>query len=200
MTWLKFFAAPEDFPPLLEQLLTEPRRLLEVYSEPGQPAREFAATSAARSLALGQDPDGNGVALHLALWVPTVMPQPVVRRIELRGPKFPPGSWRDTVEGCGLFWLQTGGVHNDAITASSLGWFSQRAAARQCTVRPGPESVNWEAHAVMAKALKHLVQRQLAVAFAGRHPVLRDALNRHRAGSRLIAGLGIKQEFRVEAA
>jgi len=52
----------------------------------------------------------------------------------------------------------------------------------------------------MAKALKHLVQRQLAVAFAGRHPVLRDALNRHRAGSRLIAGLGIKQEVRVEAA
>ena len=75
MTWLKFFAAPEDFPPLLEQLLTEPRRLFEVYSEPGQHAREYAAISATRSLPLGQDPDGNGVALHFALWVPSVMPQ-----------------------------------------------------------------------------------------------------------------------------
>jgi hypothetical protein len=52
----------------------------------------------------------------------------------------------------------------------------------------------------LAQALKRLVQRELAAASAGPHPVLPDALKRHRDGHRLIAGLGTKQEFRVEAA
>src|SRR5437016_3478766 len=122
MPWLKFFAAPDDLQALVERLLVEPRRLFEVYSEPGHKAREFVNAAATRDLALGQDPDGNGVALHLALWAPEVMPAPNVRRIELRGPKFAPGSWREAVEGCGLVWLHTGGLHEGVITASSLGW------------------------------------------------------------------------------
>lgn len=200
MTWTKFFATPDDFPALLERLLVEPRRLFEVYSEPGHHAREFATTAATGALPLGEDPDGNGVALHLALWAPEVMPAPNVRRVDLRGPKFPAGSWRETVEGCGLFWLQTGGLYGDAITASSLGWFTQRAAERQCAVQPGPSSVDWVAHATLARSLKRLLQRELRAERAGQHAVLADALNRHRAGTRLIAGLGTKQEFRVVAA
>jgi hypothetical protein len=196
MPWLKFFAAPDDFPPFFEQLLIAPRRLFEVYSEPGQKSREFFMADATLRSLLGQDPDGNGVRLHLALWAPEIMPAPGIRRIVLRGPEFPPGSWRESVEGCGLFWLQTGGLHADAITASSLGWFTQRAAARQCTVEPGPDSVNWAAHAALAASLKRVV-RQLAVARAGQHGILPDALTRHRAGARLILGRGLKQEFRV---
>ena len=200
MTWIKFFAAPEDFPTLLERLFEEERRLFEVYSQPGQHTREFASAAAISSLPFGQDPDGTGVALHLALWASSVMPRPKVRRIELREPTFPPGSWRESVEGCGLFWLQTGGLHGDAITASSIGWFTRAAAARQCTIEPGPDSVDWEGHSAIAKALKRLVQRELRAASAGPHPVLPDALRRHRDGSRLIGGLGTKQEFHVEAA
>ena len=200
MTWVKFFAAPEDFPSLLERLLGEERRIFEVYSEPGQHAREFASATAIRPLPFGQDPDGTGVALHLALWASNVMPRPKVRRIALREPTFPPGSWRETVEGCGLFWLQTGGLHGDAITASSLGWFTRGAAARRCAVQPGPDAVDWEAHSAMAKSLKRLVQRELRAASAGPYAVLPDALRRHRRGSRLMGGLGTKQEFHVEAA
>jgi hypothetical protein len=200
MTWMKFFATPEDFPPLLERLLVREGRLFEVYSEPGHNAREFATAAATHSLSLGNDPDGSGIALHLALWVPGVMPRPHARRIELRGPKFPPGSWRETVEGCGLFWLQTGGLYESAVTASSIGWFTQRAAARQCLVQPGPDAVDWKAHSALAQALKRFIQRELAAASAGPHPVLPDALKHHRDGSRLIAGLGTKREFRVEAA
>ncbi len=200
MTWVKFFAAPDDFPPLLERILVEPRRLFEVYSEPGTKAREFATAAAADVLPLGHDPDGNGLALHLALWAPDVMPPPTVRRIDLRAPPFPAGSWREVVEGCGLVWLHAGGLNGEVITASSLGWFTQRAAARQCTVQPGPNSVDWVAHTALATSLKRLLQRELTAARAGQVAVLPDALKRHRAGSRLIAGLGTKQEFRVEAA
>jgi len=196
MAWLKFFAAPEDFSPLLERLLDKERRLFEVYSEPGQHAREFADLAAARSLPFGEDPRGTGIALHLALWSSKVMPHPSVRRIELRQP---PGSWRETVEGCGLFWLQTGGLHDDAITASSLGWFTRGAAARQCAVQPGPETVDWECHAGIAQSFKRLVQRELRAAFAGPHAVFADALRRHRTGTRLITGSGARQEFHVEA-
>jgi len=200
MPWLKFFAAPADFPPLIERFLTQPTRFYEVYSEPGHHAREFAAPEAVLDLPLGEDPHGTGVAFHFALWTPFLMPAPSVRRIELRGPNYPPGSWRETVEGCGLFWLQTGGLHDGEITASSLGWFTERAAEKQCAVEPGPKSVNWQAHSLMAKTLKRIVQHELAAAVAGPHPVLRDALQRHRAGCRLITALGTKGEFRVEAA
>jgi hypothetical protein len=147
MTWVTFFAAPEDFPALLGGLLTGAgRRLYEVYSRPGHQARAFASPAEAAALELGWDRHGNSVAAHLALWVPEIMPAPSVRRIRL-SPGIPAGAgWRETVEGCGLIWLQTGGLNGETITASSIGWFTQRTAETKCTVAPGPAAVNWSAH------------------------------------------------------
>ena len=201
MTWMTFFAAPEDFPGLLSALLAEPgRRLFEVYSTPGQRARTFVAAADTAPLELGLDRHGNGVAVHLALWVPAVMPAPSIRRVRLNPGVASDAGWREAVEGCGLIWLHSGGLKGDTITASSIGWFTQRGAETKCTVSPGPAAVNWSVHKSVTGTVARLLRRQLAAAHASSHPVLAGALARHRAGARLVSGLGAKQEYRVEAA
>ena len=178
-------------------LLTGPSRCLyEVYSEVGAHTRRFASAEALIPLKLGHDPEGSGSATHLALWDTEVMPPPVVRRIELQGRHFPVGSWREAVEGCGLFWLHSGGLHQDTITASSLGWFTQRTAENKCTVIPDPGSVNWPMHVSVTRMLQRLIKRDLAVARAGEYPVMTEALRRHQSGARLILVNGLRQELR----
>lgn len=187
MSQVTFFAAPEDFAPLLGGLLADPDAcLFEVYSSIGESVRVFTtASDAVHALALGHDPDGTGAAGFLGLWVPRVMPRPTIRRIDLDSRKFPPGTWRETTEGCGLFWLQAGGVHGDGIIASSTRAFTERGARLRCAVRPGPDEVDWPAHRVVHRRLARLVRRELAVARAGPYPVLAEALQRHRAGANL---------------
>jgi hypothetical protein len=201
MSWLSFFAGPEDLSLFVEQILTGSTRCFyEVYSDPGVPVRTFGSAAALAPLKLGHDPQGTGVDGHLALWVAQLMPPPTVRRIQLRGRHSSPQSWRETAEGCGLFWLQSGGLYEDAITASSLGWFTRKAALRHCRVTPGADAVDWNRHGVFARSLQRLLKRELAVARARAYPVLADALRRHRAGTRLLTVRGTREELRVEAA
>ena len=196
MTWQTFFASDDDFSPLLEGMLRiQGSQLFEVYGFPGTNARAFtSASQAATTLGLGRDSGGHGVAVHCALWVPAVMPAPARRRIDLNA-----GSWRERIEGCGLFWLHAGGRSEQAVTESTLGWFTQGAARQRCSVEPGPEQVDWVSHSQVAKSLASLL-RQLGVARARRFPVLPRALELHRAGFRLLYGPGIKREVEVQAA
>src|SRR3989449_1533548 len=196
MTWQTFFAADDDFGPLLEGMLgIEGSQLFEVYGFAGANARSFTSASrAATTLGLGTDSGGHGVAVHCALWVPAVMPAPARRRIDLNA-----GSWRETVEGCGLFWLQAGGRSDGAVTESTLGWFTEGAARQRCSVEPGPGQVDWVSHSLVAETLTRLL-RQLGVARARRFPVLPRALELHRAGFRLLYGPGTKREAQVQAA
>jgi hypothetical protein len=196
MTWTIFFAADDDFTPLLDGMLSvEGSQLFEVYGFLSKTARSFTSSSEAiRTLGLGLDQGGSGHAINCALWVPSVMPTPSRRRVNMES-----GQWRETVEGCGLFWLQAGGRHEGTITESSLGWFTQGAARQRCTVEPGPESINWQGHAEVAKRLAQLLGT-LATARAGRFQVLPRAAAHHATGARLIYGMGIKQEVRIGAA
>ena len=196
MTWTTFFAAPDDFGPLLETMLAvDGARLYEVYSRLGHPARHCSdPDEAVRTFQLGVDSSGQGVAAHCALWIPTVMPEPSRRRIELTS-----GSWRESVEGCGLFWLQAGGIHEQCVTESVLGWFTEGAARQRCDSQPGHDAVDWEAHTSAAKALRASLRR-LAKAHARRFPVLAQAAHLHQNGYRLLYGPGIKREVSVGAA
>lgn len=184
---LSFFALPEDFFPLLEACLAHPgTRLLEAYSVFNMPVREFGTgAQAVAGLDLGRDPHGTGCAALLGLWAPDVMPHPNIRRIELSPTEFPPGTWRETTEGCGLFWFHTGGVHGDTIVASTLSAFTERGARAKCGVTPGPDAVDWKAHELFAKELTRGARR-LSPARAGRILVLPAALKAHRAGAALI--------------
>src|SRR5256885_13943642 len=142
----------------------------------------------------GPDRGAHGVAAPAPLGVPAVMPAPARRRIDLNA-----GSWRETIEGCGLFWLQAGGRSEQAVTESTLGWFTEGAARQRCAAEPGPGQVDWASHARVAKTLAGLL-RQLGVARARRFPVLPRALELHKAGFRLLYGPGIKREAEVQAA
>jgi hypothetical protein len=198
---LRFFAAPDDFHLLLEACLAEPgSQLFEAYSQFNEEVRVFLSSSAAvQALALGHDPHGTGNAGFLTLWAPTVMPHPTVRRFDITSRKYPPGTWRETTEGCGLFRLHTGGIHHQAIIASTMDAFTERGARAKCGVRPGPEAVDWAAHSSLTRRLTRLIRRQLAVARAGPYPVLPAALQSHRAGTRLVLTPN-GEEFVVEAA
>jgi hypothetical protein len=196
MTWQTFFAADEDFSPLVEGMLAIPgSELFEVYSFVGAKARSFVKSSAAiAALGLGPDRGGHGVAVHCALWVPSVMPPPARRRYELDA-----GGSREVIEGCGLFTLQAGGHAEGAVTESLLGWFTEGAARQRCTVEPSADRVSWAEHAVVAQNLTRLLE-QLSVARARRFPVLPRALALHRSGLRLLYGPGVKREADVQAA
>jgi hypothetical protein len=191
VTWSTFFAAPEDFVPLIERVLQlDGAQLLEVYSRVGERVRAFTLSGdVVDALQLGVDPTGNSLAAHCALWVPKVMPPPTRKQIELRA-----GGWRESVEGCGLFWLQTGGLHDQSITESRFGWFTEAAARSKCTVAPGPDAVRWNEHAVVVKQLKAAL-RSLTVTRAERFPVLRKAAALHAEGYRLLYGPGLKREI-----
>ena len=76
---------------------------------------------------------------QLSLWSPTIMPPPVIERIELKDRRH---SFRHTVRGCGLFTILLG----DAKTPSAISYWSEAGARARCTVVPGPETVNWPAH------------------------------------------------------
>ena len=195
MTWQTFFGADDDFAPLLEGMLGFPgAQLFEVYGYWGAQARAFTdAQHALATLPLGTDPGGHGIAVHCALWIPAVMPPPTRRRFEMGT-----GGSREVVEGCGLFWLQAGGHAEHSVTESTLSWFTEGAARQQCSVAPGPEAVDWAAHARVAMGLKRLLSH-LAVARAQRFPVLRRALELHQTGVPLLYGLGIKRQAHVQA-
>lgn len=191
MAWTTFYAAPEDFPRLLERMLHfHGAQIFEVYSEIDNPARNFARPQgAADAFQLGVDPVGKGIAAHCALWVPAVMPHPSRKRINLRE-----GGWRESIEGCGLFWLQAGGVHGQSITESRFGWFTLAASRRKYTGDLGPEHVNWDEHKRVATELTRAL-RELQVRRAQRFPVLSHASRLVASGYRLLGGPGMRKEI-----
>jgi hypothetical protein len=196
VTWTTFFGASDDFADLLDCILQlDGASLFEVYSRFGQQARSTSSSDdAVQTFRLGEDPNGAGVAAHCALWVPTVMPHPRRTRINLTS-----GTWRECIEGCGLFWLQAGGVHAQTITESRLGWFTEAGARQKCQVTPSVDDVNWSEHAKIVSLLKKSLTR-LSAARARRFPVLPQAAQLHASGYRLLYGAGLKHELSVDAA
>ena len=193
MTWTTFFAATDDFAKLVDAMFQfDGARLFEVYSRLGHEARSVRTSGdAVRTFQLGADPNGNGIAAHCALWVPAVMPAPTRKRFDLKK-----GDWRESLEGCGLFWLQAGGVHDATVTESRIGWFTEAGARRKCLVTPSAETVVWDQHARVASALRTALTR-LSVARAGRFPVLPHAAALHSQGHRLLHAGGIRREVTV---
>jgi hypothetical protein len=158
MPWRKFRATPHGLRNLLAFVFTDTDcRVYETYSQYDAELREFRSLGECEAaLAIGVDPHGHGVAQQLALWSPRVMPPPTVRRIPL---SVQDHSFRYTIEGCGLLWLHLGGEHQGTITESSLGYFTEPGARRKCTVKPGPDSVDWSAHGELAGRLRRQLDR-----------------------------------------
>jgi hypothetical protein len=120
-------------------------RVYEAYSRYDNELRAFSSVADLNDcFALGADDAGSGSAYHFALWAPSAMPVPTIRRIALK--KVKDGTYRYCVEGCGLFTVLLGGTYRESLTPSTISYWSEAGAKERCLAEPGPSSVNWAVH------------------------------------------------------
>jgi len=183
-----FFATTEDIVTFIERVFAKHSlTAYEDYSVPGAVLRSFSSAGDTATLLRSSN-------ARLGLWFPEAMSEPAIVRIDLKA-----GSFRWTVQGCGLFWLSVGILKPPKLTASYLSWFTEAGARTKCRVTPGPEAVSWPAHKRVGAFLTSLVRRTLAAATVSGRPVLAGALGEHRSGLQLVEHLGAPFEYRVGA-
>lgn len=177
---LDFFAADADQRAILDFLFSSTDvRVFESYSEPDAELREFPSTNdLAATFPVGSDPHGNGHAIDLQLWSPSVMRHLSIPRFELNPAHCNGHTFRHRVEGGGLMQLYFGGVCDRVLTKSHFGHQSQ-VRAKAWNVDDG---VNWEALALLSNRIQYHVRKRLAAGKAGTVPVLPVALSLARAG------------------
>ena len=180
MANLGFFASRDDQKAVADFLFAHTDvRVFESYSEFGQELREFKSFSDLSSaFEVGVDRHGNGTAILLQLWSPSVMAKPEFARIDLDPRRCDGHTFRFCVRGGGLVQLYFGGVHDWVITASTFGHFSE-AGARAKGQAAG---VNWTALGKLSNKIQYHVRRRLAVARVPGRPVLPQAYELAKSG------------------
>jgi hypothetical protein len=197
--WIRFFAARQDLLAVLDFAFEQPGlQVLEMDSEPGHDLRRFTDRAALAALpALGLDPHGDGFALQLALWTPTVRTFPRIRRIDLKPGTAGGQTFRYTVEGWGLIVLQCGGRHDGVVTASKLGWSTEAGARKKAVATSELDAINWTEHRRLASRFRYHLTERLAVARVPARVILPDALQLHRAGAALKDRVRAPETFTV---
>jgi hypothetical protein len=177
---LEFFAVEADQRAVLDFLFSSTDvRVFESYSEPDAELREFPSTDAlAATSQLGSDPHGNGCAIILQLWSPSVMRDLSIRRFNLDPARCNGHTFRHSIEGGALMQLYLGGVCDRVVTRSHFGHQSQ-ARAEAWGVDDG---VNWDALKTLSSRIQYHVRKRLAAGNAGSVRVLPEALSLARAG------------------
>ena len=177
---LDFFAAEADHRAVLAFLFSSTDvRVFESYSEFSAELREFHSTDElAAAFPLGADPHGNGLAILLQLWSPSVMRDLTIRRFKLDPVHCDGHTFRHNIEGGGLMQLYLGGVCDRVVTKSHFGHQS-RVQAEAWGVANG---VNWEALKTLSKRIRYHIRKRLAAGKVPGRPVLPQALELARAG------------------
>jgi hypothetical protein len=177
---LNFFAAEADQRAVLDFLFSSTDvRVFESYSEYGTALREFCSTDElAAAFPLGTDPHGNGYAVLLHLWSPSVMRELTITRVKLDAAYCEGHTFRYRIDGGGLMQLYLGGVCERVITKSHYGHQSE-VRAQVWEVEDG---VNWEALKKLSSRIQYHVRKRLTAGNAGSMPVLSQALELARAG------------------
>jgi hypothetical protein len=157
---LNFFAAETDQRALLDFLFASTDvRVFESYSEFDADLREFRSTDdLASAFPIGLDPHGNGAAVLLFLWSPSVLREPTIERFALDPAKCGGATFRYSIEGDGLMRLYLGGVCGRAITTSNFGRTSSRWAERR-----GCKGIDWEAFKKISNRITYHIRKRLAV-------------------------------------
>ena len=181
---LNFFAAETDQRALLDYLFASTDvRVFESYSEFDADLREFRSTDdLASAFPIGLDPHGNGAAVLLFLWSPSVLREPTIERFALDPAKCGGATFRYTIEGAELMRLFLGGVCGQTITPSNFGRTSSLWAERQ-----GRKGTDWEAFKKISNGITNHVRKRLAVGSAkyaklSARPVLPEAMKLAMAG------------------
>lgn len=177
---LDFFAAEADQRAVLDFLFSSTDvRVFESYSEYDAELREFRSTDElAATFRLGTDPYGNGSAILLMLWSPSVMRDLTIERFALKPEHCDGHTFRHRIDGGGLMALYLGGVCGRVVTKSHFGHQSQvRAQAWQVD-----DGVNWESLKTLSARIQYHLRTRLAAGKAGSRPVLPQALELAQSG------------------
>jgi hypothetical protein len=179
MASLDFYALRDDMRALLEFLFGETDlRVFESYSEYDAELREFRSTDElTRTFDLGSDSHGDGTAVLLQMWSPSVMQRIDIERIEL---KVPGHTFRHRVAGVGLLQLYFGGRHQRVITDSHFGHWNE-AGARQ-RAAGDPDTVDWQALTRLSGRIQRHIRNRMAVGKLRARPILPAALTALRSG------------------
>jgi len=192
---LDFFAAESDQKALVHFLFSSTDvRVFESYSECGQELREFRSLDElASAFPLGEDKHGNGFAILLQLWSPSVMKELEFTRITLRPEKCDGHTFRYRIDGGALIQLYFGGVHEKVITKSHFGHNSE-IRARKWEVDAG---VNWKELKTLSNRIQYHIRKRLAVGKVPGCPVLAQACELARAGYALKLAAQTPWEYKL---
>jgi hypothetical protein len=177
---MDFFAAEHDQRSVLDFLfLSTDVRVFESYSELDAELREFRSVDElAAAFRLGIDLHGNGHALTLQLWSPSVMRDLKITRFEVDPAACNGHTFRRRIDGGGLMQLYLGGVSGQVITRSHFGHQSQVRAQNWAA----DDGVDWAALKIQSNRIQYHVRKRLAEGKAGSCPVLPEALKLARSG------------------
>lgn len=178
-----FYALKEDIRGLVHAIFEESDlRVFESYSRYDSELREFRSFDELSSaFSLDSDTHGNGHAVTLQLWSPSVMPRVEFERIAL---KVAGHSFRYRISGVGLIQLYFGGEHEGIITGSHYGHWSE-AGARQ-RAAGDVDAVDWSAQSRLSGRIQRHIRSRMAVAKVRGRPIMPAAF------AALQRGLGLR--------
>jgi hypothetical protein len=177
---LNFFAARADQRAVLDFLFSSTDvRVFGSYSEYDADLREFRSTDElATAFPIGIDEHGNGTALLLQLWPPSVMSELRIERFALNPAACNGHTFRHRIDGGALMQLYFGGVHERVVTQSHFGHQSQ-IRAQKWDVDQG---INWRSLKTLSNRVQYHIRKRLAVAKVPGCPVLPQAYELARSG------------------
>ncbi len=180
---LDFFAADADQRAILDFLFTSTDvRVFESYSEYDADLREFRSIrELAAAFDIGLDRHGNGHAVLLQLWSPSVMTELTITRFALNPEACQGHTFRHCIDGGALMQLYFGGVHGRVVTKSHFGHQSQKRALAWGV----DHGINWDGLKGLSNRIQYHIRKRLAAAKARSCPVLPEAFKLARAGYEL---------------
>jgi hypothetical protein len=183
MASIDFYALKEDIRGLVHAIFEESDiRMFESYSRYDSELREFRSfDELSAAFSLGSDAHGNGHAVTLQLWSPSIMPSVEFERITL---KMAGHSFRYRISGVGLIQLYFGGEHEGIITDSHYGHWSEAGARQRAT--GDVDAVDWSALSRLSGRIQRHIRSKMAVAKVRGRPILPAAF------AALQSGLGLR--------
>lgn len=156
MALLDFYAVADDLRSVVQFLLSETDVVLyEHYSRYDHEVRRFGSLSELEAACkLGTS------RFDLQLWSPSVMVEPVIKRISLTG--VPGHSFRYAVHGAGLIQLYFEGIRKGVIYHTHYGHWNE-AGARERSIFP-PDDCDWRALSKLSGRVQRYIRGRLAPA------------------------------------